>query len=52
MQQMGVHCDLCDMHFHKSCPGKCDCDTTVINDGDLVMDLTTIEDGDDTEQGQ
>jgi hypothetical protein len=54
---MGVHCDACDMYFHKSCSGQCDCvdsmdhiDLTMINSDDGSDDDT--ESDNDTGPGQ
>jgi hypothetical protein len=54
-QQLGVNCELCDMYFHKSCPGQCDCVNTEADqkdDGQLHVDLTQLDvgtgDDDDT----
>lgn len=63
VKQMGVQCELlCDMYFHKSCQGQCDCgsntDTHSGDDTDVEIDLTMMNEDsepeysdDDTEQG-
>jgi hypothetical protein len=59
IQQMGVHCDNCDIHFHKKCEGtlECKCPTQsahTMEDTEVHIDLTTLdaELGSDAEQGQ
>lgn len=54
-QLMGVHCELCEMYFHKSCAGHCDCvisDTDCADDGGIHLDLTMLDEDADRDQGQ
>jgi hypothetical protein len=53
-RQMGVNCDLCEMYFHKSCAGECDCVSTTTNsmdDGGVHLDLTMLDEELGAEEG-
>jgi hypothetical protein len=55
VEKLGVNCDLCEIYYHTSCAGQCDCETTTVidsaDDEEVCLDLTMMDEDEERDQG-
>jgi hypothetical protein len=56
IEDLGVHCDLCEIYYHTSCAGQCRCESIPVtgsaDDEDVYLDLTMMDEDEEREEGQ